>query len=118
MFEVQQEVSFFMPDSVKQSGVILERIERETGVVYSVQLEGSDETMIVNESQIEKQFKTKFSNGKHFVNVCTIGELKAVLAELDDELTIEQGFSDSVDVMLFCNSHGEPHLAFEDGDSN
>lgn len=52
------------------------------------------------------------------MNVCTVGELKAVLAELDDELTIEQGFSDSADVMLFCNSHGEPHLAFEDGGSN
>lgn len=69
-------------------------------------------------NKTENQFKTTFSNGKHFVNVCTVGELKAVLAELDDELTIEQGFSDSVDVMLFCNSHGEPHLAFEDGDSN
>ncbi|HAS6017073.1 TPA: hypothetical protein I7108_003511 [Vibrio cholerae O1] len=69
-------------------------------------------------NKTENQFKTTFSNGKHFVNVCTVGELKAVLAELDDELTIEQGFGDSVDVMLFCNSHGEPHLAFEDGDSN
>lgn len=60
----------------------------------------------------------KFSNGKHFINICTVGELKAILAELDDELTIEQGCSDSVDVMLYRNVHGEPHLAFEDGESN
>ncbi|EKO3667272.1 hypothetical protein M3891_003048 [Vibrio metschnikovii] len=43
-------------------------------------------------NKTENQFKTTFSNGKHFVKVCTVGELKAVLAELDDELTIEQGF--------------------------
>lgn len=60
----------------------------------------------------------KFNNGKHFINVCTVGELKAVLDELDDELTIEQGFSDSVDVMIYHNVQGEPHLEFEDGESN
>lgn len=62
--------------------------------------------------------KTKFSNGEHFINVSTVGDLKAVLEQLDDEMPIEQGFSDSVDVMIYRNLMDEPHLAFEDGESN
>ncbi len=62
--------------------------------------------------------KTKFSNGKHFINVSTVGDLKAVLEELDDEMPVEQGFSESVDVMIYHNLMDEPHLAFEDGETN
>ncbi|MBC9069481.1 hypothetical protein IAH99_14115 [Vibrio cholerae] len=52
MFEAQQNVHVYIPDSVNGNAVILERIERDYGVVYSVQLDGSDETMIVNEYQL------------------------------------------------------------------
>ncbi|MCA2497819.1 hypothetical protein R7P75_04705 [Vibrio sp. 2175-1] len=62
--------------------------------------------------------KTKFSNGEYFINVSTVGDLKAILEQLDDEMPIEQGFSDSVDVMIYHNMMGDPHLEFEDGESN
>lgn len=62
--------------------------------------------------------KNEFSNGKHFINVTTVGELKAALEELDEDLTVQLGFSSSVDVMIYHNSHGIPFLSFEDGESN
>lgn len=52
MFAAQQKVHVYIPDSVNCNAVILERIERDYCVVYSVQLDGSDETMIVNQSQL------------------------------------------------------------------
>ncbi len=60
----------------------------------------------------------KFKNGEHFINVKTVGELKAVLAELDDDMPTEQGFSDSLDVVILHDMDGAYHLSFEDGDSN
>lgn len=60
----------------------------------------------------------EFSNGKHFINVKTVGELKSVLAELPDDLSVKQGFSDTTDVLIYHNMAGVPHLGFEDGESN
>lgn len=80
-----------MPDSIKQSGVILERIERETGVVYLVQLETSDETVIINESFIEQEISVKavtkqgvivYSNGAEI-------DLEQVVAYALDSLELQ-----------------------------
>lgn len=62
--------------------------------------------------------KTKFNNGQRFMNVCNVGQLKAVLDELDDEMAIEAGLSDSVDVVIMRNRDGETHIEFEEGETN
>ncbi|EGR2026353.1 hypothetical protein DYB89_14840 [Vibrio cholerae] len=91
MFGIQQVVSFCLPDSIKQSGAILERIERETGVVYLVQLDGSEETLIVNESFIEQEISIKavtrqgvivYSNGAEI-------DLERVVAYALDSLELQ-----------------------------
>ncbi len=60
----------------------------------------------------------KFNNGKHFINVETVAELKAALTQLPDDLEIKQGFSETVDVVVLHNPNDEYHLAFEDGHTN
>ncbi|GLO64214.1 hypothetical protein MACH09_47220 [Vibrio sp. MACH09] len=60
----------------------------------------------------------KFNNGERFKNAKTIGELKAALSELPDETLIEQGFANSVDLVILHNTDGEHHIAFDDGESN
>ncbi|USD64195.1 hypothetical protein [Vibrio sp. SCSIO 43136] len=60
----------------------------------------------------------KFANGERFKNAATVGELKAVLAELSDDTPIEQGFSESVDVVIKHNIDGDHFIEFEDGDSD
>ncbi|EJG1710647.1 hypothetical protein CDB79_RS18875 [Vibrio parahaemolyticus] len=62
--------------------------------------------------------KSEFSNGERFMNVYNVGQLKAVLAELDDEMAIESDFASSVDVVILHNMEGEPHIEFEEGGSN
>jgi len=54
MFMIGQRVRVCIDDS-QANGVVIERIERDfESVVYSVQLDGSNETMIVNESQLRE----------------------------------------------------------------
>ncbi|AIW17527.1 hypothetical protein VITU102760_24950 [Vibrio tubiashii] len=55
-----QKVQVCIDGEPTKSAVVLERIERDYGVVYEVQLEGSNETMIVNESQLQSNLKAVF----------------------------------------------------------
>lgn len=52
-----QKVQVCIDGEPVKNAEILERIERDYGVVYSVQFEGSNETMIVNESQLLSDLK-------------------------------------------------------------
>lgn len=52
MYQQDQKVHVYVPDSVNKNGVILERIQRDYGVVYSVKFDDSDVPMVVNESQL------------------------------------------------------------------
>ncbi|EKO3929578.1 hypothetical protein GAW91_000161 [Vibrio fluvialis] len=60
----------------------------------------------------------KFDNGESFFNVRNVGELKKALEQIPDETPIEQGLSDSCDVVILHKMNGEALIEFEDGDSN
>ncbi|HGF7155712.1 TPA: hypothetical protein AB5C39_003883 [Vibrio mimicus] len=55
-----QKVQVCIDGEPTKNAKVLERIERDYGVVYEVQLEGSNETMIVNESQLLSDLKAVF----------------------------------------------------------
>ena len=55
-----QKVQVCIDGEPTKNAEVLERIERDYGVVYSIQLEGSNETMIVNESQLLSDLKAVF----------------------------------------------------------
>ncbi|EKA5635951.1 hypothetical protein OKZ62_001855 [Vibrio navarrensis] len=55
-----QKVQVCIDGELTKNAEVLERIERDYGVVYEVQLEGSNETMIVNESQLLSDLKAVF----------------------------------------------------------
>ncbi|OEE38269.1 hypothetical protein A1QO_02510 [Vibrio genomosp. F10 str. ZF-129] len=55
-----QKVQVCIDGEPTRNAEILERIERDYGVVYEVQVEGSNETMIVNESQLLSDLKAVF----------------------------------------------------------
>lgn len=54
-----QKVQVCIDGEPTKNAEVLERIERDYGVVYSIQLEGN-ETMIVNESQLLSDLKAVF----------------------------------------------------------
>ncbi|MEZ8021309.1 hypothetical protein ACED63_23110 [Vibrio splendidus] len=55
-----QKVQVCIDGEPTKNAEVLERIERDYGVVYEVQLDGSNETMIVNESQLLSDLKAVF----------------------------------------------------------
>ncbi|WP_390241137.1 hypothetical protein [Vibrio sp. R78045] len=60
MIKSGQKVQVCIDGEPTQNAVVLDRIERDYGVVYKVQLEDSNETMIVNESQLLSDLKVVF----------------------------------------------------------
>ncbi|MBD0788167.1 hypothetical protein HUO09_17570 [Vibrio sp. Y2-5] len=60
MIRSGQKVQVCIDGEPTKNGEILERIERDDGVVYEVRLEGTNETMIINESQILSDIKSVF----------------------------------------------------------
>ncbi|EKO3821272.1 hypothetical protein [Vibrio harveyi] len=59
MLKNGQKVQVCIDGEPTKNAEVLERIERDYGVVYSIQLEGN-ETMIVNESQLLSDLKAVF----------------------------------------------------------
>ena len=59
----------------------------------------------------------KFSNGDWKINVKTVGELIKELERLPKNLPIHQGFSESVDVVVFNRKQADAHIAFDEGES-
>lgn len=55
-----QKVQVCIDGKSTKNAKVLERIERDYGVVYGVQLEGSNETMIVNEEHLLSDLKAVF----------------------------------------------------------
>lgn len=58
-----QKIQVCIDGEPTKNAEVLERIERDYGVVYEVQLEGGNETMVVNESQLLSS-KTEHNEGK------------------------------------------------------
>ncbi len=58
-----------------------------------------------------------FSNGKWNKNVSTVGELISELSLIDPDMPIQQGFSDSVDIVIFNRDQDDRHIEFEDGET-
>jgi len=44
----------------------------------------------------------------------TVGELKAILQELPDDLPIEFGFGEAVQLVVFNHNKEDMHLSFEE----
>lgn len=59
--------------------------------------------------------RERFSNGETHKNVTNVGELIDELSHLPRELRVKQGFSPSVDLVVFNVRGADRHLAFEEG---
>lgn len=58
-----------------------------------------------------------FSNGEWNKNVKTVGEMIDELSLLDPNLPVKQGFSESVDIVVFNRNRDDVQVAFEEGGS-
>ena len=59
--------------------------------------------------------KERFSNGKAFKNVQTVGEMLDELSRLPRDLRVVQGFSPSADLVIHNVSSSDRHLSLDDG---
>lgn len=56
----------------------------------------------------------RFSNGKTWKNVETVGELIQELQRLPSDTPVRQGMEDSTDIVLF-NALDDAHVSFDEG---
>ena len=56
-----------------------------------------------------------FSNGSWNIEVSTVGELIDELSLLDEDMPVEQGRSQSVDIVIHNHTTAEPFVGFDDG---
>lgn len=60
-------------------------------------------------------FDKPFSNGKWAKTVTTVGEAIEELKRLPPDMPVRQGFSDSVDLVVFNRDKIDMHCSFEEG---
>jgi hypothetical protein len=68
------------------------------------------------EKQEMKEIPERYYSDDENPAAYTVGELKALLNELPDDLCIQQGFGDGVVLVVYNHSVGEDVLAFEDNE--
>lgn len=56
-----------------------------------------------------------FSNGKWHKNVTTVGEMVRELSLLDPSIPVKEGFSDSVDIVVFNRDEDDIQVGFDEG---
>jgi len=56
-----------------------------------------------------------FSNGKWHKNVTTVGEMVQELSLLDPDIPVKEGFSDSVDIVVFNRDGDDIQVGFDEG---
>lgn len=72
----------------------------------------------ISQEYINMNIPTKFyKQGKH-PTARTVGELKAILTELPDDLRIEAGFSSTVELVVYNHGTDDQHLEITEHDED
>ena len=61
---------------------------------------------------------TKYYKGDKHPTACTVGELKAALAELPDDLRVEAGFGEAMELVVYNHGTDDEHLEIREHDDD
>lgn len=61
--------------------------------------------------------ETEYVNCKHFISVETVGQLKRILADIEDEAPIIQNKAINIDVLVWFTNAGRTRLIIEENKS-